>query len=601
MIAARDLHLAFGGPALFEGIGFEVHPGERACIVGRNGAGKSSLLKTLAGLVTPDDGEVFLTPGARVAYLPQELPDGLSGPVADVISAQLPPEAEPWEREATLEKLLRELELSGKADFETLSVGMKRRALLGRALAIQPAALLLDEPTNHLDLASIEWLERFLPGFRGALLFVTHDRAFLQNVATRILDLERGKLISWNCSYAEYLKKKEAWLLAEAEQRAQFDKKLAKEEAWIRQGIKARRTRNEGRVRALEKMREAYRERREREGSAHLELGEADRTGVKVLTAEDLDFAYDDQPIVEAFSCTILRGDKVGLIGPNGAGKTTLLKLLLGELTPDSGTIKHGTNLQVAYFDQLKNDLNGEATLVDTIGDGRETVTINGVSRNVMGYLQDFLFAPEQARGKVRSLSGGERNRLLLARLFTQPCNVLVMDEPTNDLDLETLELLENLLVDFGGTLLLVSHDRAFIDNVCTSTFFLGGDGRIRQYVGGYHDALATRARQAAATRAPEAVAPPKPKDLPEKKGKTPKARKFLNRERWELEALPGEIEALENEQAELGEAMADPAVAANPAKLAEAQSRLAEIEANLEQTFARWEELETLRTELEG
>lgn len=598
MLAARSLQLAFGGPPLLESASFEVQAGERVCIVGRNGAGKSSLLKVLAGVIQADAGEVYVPVNERVAYLPQEVPEGIHGTVAEVIAMDLSDVLEDWEREARIDRLLRDLEFEGEEKFDSLSAGMKRRVLLGRCLAPQPEVLLLDEPTNHLDIESIGWMERFLPKYPGALLFVTHDRAFLRKLATRILDLERGVLTDWGYNYETYLQKKEEWLVAEAHNRAEFDKKLAKEETWIRQGILARRTRNEGRVRALKKMRDQHRQRRERQGSVRMAVEEADRSGVKVIAAEGVSFGYDDSHMIRDFSTIITRGDKIGIVGPNGSGKSTLLNLLLQRLSPKEGTVKHGTGLEIAYFDQLRETLDPEQTVVDSIADGRDTFSLNGQQRHVIGYLQDFLFHPEQARGKVKALSGGERNRLLLARLFTKPFNLLVMDEPTNDLDLETLELLENRLVEFGGTLLLVSHDRAFIDNVVTDLFILEGKGDVRQFVGGYTDYLNQKSSgTSSGIKTAKVTATPITKG-----GKPPKTRKFLNRERWELEALPAEIETLETEQAELTEKLGDPNLYQSQSdQVAALQKRIHEIETLLATKYARWEELEQLREELGG
>ncbi|MGE9294773.1 MAG: ATP-binding cassette domain-containing protein, partial [Puniceicoccales bacterium] len=464
-------------------------------------------------------------------------------------------------------------------------------------LVTEPGVLLLDEPTNHLDIDAIAWMETFLPKFRGALLFITHDRAFLQNVASRILDLERGQLISWDCDYKTYLERKQAWLDAEARQRAEFDKKLAKEEVWIRRGIEARRTRNEGRVRALFKMRDEHRSRRERQGSVNLAVEEADRSGLKVIAAEDVSFAYGERAVVKDFSSLIRRGDKVGIVGGNGAGKTTLVRLLLGKLAPQTGEVKLGTNLEIAYFDQMREQLDPEMRVVDAIAHGRDEVTINGQRRHVLGYLGDFLFSPDRARGPVKALSGGERNRLLLARLFTKPFNLLVMDEPTNDLDLETLELLEERLLEYSGTLLLVSHDRAFLDNVVTELFVLDGSGKVQELVGGYTDYLALRKKSSAAPKATAEAKADKPK------GKPPQARKFLNRERWEWERLPGEIEELEKEQSQLAEKLGDPSLYqdGSAADLAKIQARLEVIEADILVKYERWEELDTLKTELGG
>ncbi|WP_309397899.1 ATP-binding cassette domain-containing protein [Cerasicoccus maritimus] len=596
MLHVRNVSLAFGGPSLVDGASFEVREGERVCLVGRNGAGKSSLLKVLGGRIAPDGGEVYTPAGVRVAMLDQEATIDEVGSVRSVIDSALEGETlEQWERDARVDRLLRDMELDGTVAFESLSAGMKRRVMLARCLVLEPGVLLLDEPTNHMDVDAIGWMENFLPKFRGALLFITHDRAFLQNLATRILDLERGVLISWDCDYHTYLERKEAWLKAEARQQAEFDKKLAKEEVWIRRGIEARRTRNEGRVRALLKMRDEHRGRRERQGQVNLAIEEADRSGLKVISTEAATFGYGERPIIRDFTTLIRRGDKVGIVGGNGAGKSTLVRLLLGKLQPKSGWVKHGSNLEIAYFDQLREALDPEMMVVDAIAGGLDTVTINGQRRHVMGYLGDFLFAPDRARGQVKVLSGGERNRLLLARLFTKPFNVLVMDEPTNDLDLETLELLEERLLDYGGTLLLVSHDRAFLDNVVTELFVLEGDGEVRQTVGGYSDYLASRKKKLAVEAAEKAKAAPAPK------GKTPKPRKFLNRERWEWEALPGEIEKLEEEQSQLAEQLGEASTYQDPDKLAKTQARLEELETTLLEKYERWEELDTLKAELEG
>ncbi|GHB92357.1 ATP-binding cassette domain-containing protein [Cerasicoccus arenae] len=595
MLHVRNLSLAFGGPSLFDGASFEVRPGERVCLVGRNGAGKSSLLKVLAGAIEPDKGEVYVPAGTHVAMLEQEATIELTGTVREVMDSALDTDKlEQWECEARVDRLLGDMQLDGEVDFDSLSAGMKRRVLLGRCLATEPGVLLLDEPTNHLDVEAIAWMETFLPRFRGALLFITHDRAFLQNVATRILDLERGVLISWDCDYHTYLERKEAWLKAEARQRAEFDKKLAKEEVWIRRGVEARRTRNEGRVRALFKLRDEHRGRRDRQGSVNLALEEAERSGLKVISTENVSFRYGDEPIIEDFSTLIRRGDKVGIVGSNGAGKSTLVRLLLGKLTPKSGSVKLGSNLEVAYFDQLREALDPEMRVVDAIAGGRDEVSINGARRHVMGYLGDFLFSPDRARSQVKVLSGGERNRLLLARLFTKPFNLLVMDEPTNDLDLETLELLEERLLEYSGTLLLVSHDRAFLDNVVTELFVLDGSGSVQQIVGGYTDYLATRKKQIAAAPA----APASPPSTPTK-GKTAKPRKLLNRERWEWEALPAEIEKLETEQAEVAELLGDPATYQDTEKLIKAQNHLDDLDAKLLKKYERWEELDALKTSL--
>jgi ATP-binding cassette subfamily F protein uup len=588
-----DINLSFGGPHILENVNFQVDPGERVCLVGRNGAGKSTLMRVIAGEMKPDSGDISRQPGAVFARLTQEVPADIHGSIHDIVAAGMGPERdheEAWERDVRLEDLLAKLQLSPTTEFGTLSGGLKRRVLLARALAAQPDLLLLDEPTNHLDLDSILWLEDFLLTEKLALFFVTHDRAFLRKLATRIVELDRGRLASWACDYDTYLVRKEQVLEAEEKQRAAFDKKLAQEEEWIRRGVRAQRSRAQSRINQLIEMRAERRARRERLGNVTLKLAEAEKSGVKVIDAEKVSFAYPDgRVLVRDFTTTITRGDKIGLIGPNGAGKSTLIKLLLGQLAPTGGTIKHGTNLEIVYYDQLRAQIDDKKTVADNIADGNTTVTIDGRSRHVISYLQDFLFAPDRARTPAGVLSGGERNRLLLARLFTKPANVLVMDEPTNDLDAETLDLLENLLVDYAGTLLIVSHDRDFLDNVVTSTLVFEGDGKIGEYIGGYADWV----RQRAIVRAPKkegSTAPAKTVAAP----KTGKARKLNQKEQRELQALPGQIEALEKEQAELAAKLAD----ANfyqrePAAVASAKSRLSEIERELAAGFARWEELE--------
>jgi ABC transport system ATP-binding/permease protein len=484
--------------------------------------------------------------------------------------------------------------LGGDLEVSTLSAGMKRRVLLARSLVGEPDVLLLDEPTNHLDIDAISWLEDFLLRWKGTLLFVTHDRAFLRRLATRILEIDRGRLFDWSCDYDTFLVRKEAALAAEEKQNAQFDKKLAQEEAWLRQGIKARRTRNEGRVRALKEMREARSKRREKTGTAKLEIQSAQRSGALVANADEISFAYDEQEIVRDFSTTIMRGDKIGLIGPNGVGKSTLLRLLLGQLAPQSGTVRLGTNLEVAYFDQLREQLDVDATVQDNLGAGGETLTIGGRSRHILGYLQDFLFSPERSRTAVRFLSGGERNRLLLARLFSKPANVIVLDEPTNDLDAETLELLEERLVEFEGTILLVSHDREFINNVVTSTIVFEADG-VREYVGGYDDWVRQRPQaEVASSLGRQAVATEKlPTSLNEG---TPGSRRLAYHEKRELESLPAKIEAIDAELAELHRVVAEPEFYKQPSiEIARTSAQLKELERQLTDAYRRWEELERL------
>jgi ATP-binding cassette subfamily F protein uup len=487
-----------------------------------------------------------------------------------------------------VETVLSRLELTAGADFAELSGGLQRRVLLARALLPEPDVLLLDEPTNHLDLPAIELVEELLLGFRGALLFVTHDRAFLRRLATRIVELDRGTLSDWPGDYDAYLAGKAEQLEVEASQDAHFDKKLAQEEDWIRQGIKARRTRNEGRVRSLEKMREERRARRGREGQVRLELGDAERSGKRVIVARGVSFGYGETPLVRGFSTVVQRGDKIGVLGPNGSGKTTLLRLLLGELEPQEGEVRHGTRLEVAYFDQHRAELDLERSVADNVAGGNDQVTAGGRTRHVIGYLQDFLFPPARARTPAGALSGGERHRLLLARLFTRPFNLLVMDEPTNDLDVETLELLEELLLDYEGTLLVVSHDRAFLDNVVTSTLVFEGGGRVSEYVGGYSDWL--RQRPPADVGARASVKPPAAPRVKER------LRRLTYKETHELEALPRRIETLETEHKELVEAMADPGLyRRGGAEVAAARERLASVEGELARAYERWEALESV------
>jgi ABC transport system ATP-binding/permease protein len=605
MITFRKLSHSFGGAPLLDGVSLSLFPRERACLIGRNGAGKSTLLKIVAGEYAPDEGEVEKPSGFRIAYLPQEIPAPMQKDVEAIVASGLEGTETPdWDVTNRLERLLPAMGLDPDAAYAELSAGVRRRVLLARAVISEPNLLLLDEPTNHLDLPSIRWLEGFLKGFSGAVLFITHDRTFLRNLATRILDLDRGQLTSWDCDYDTYLLRKEALLEAESRQQEVFDKKLAEEEGWLRQGIKARRTRNEGRVRALLKMRRERQERRERPGAARLQTEFSGVSGHKVITAEKISFGYEGKNLIDTFSAEILRGDKIGIIGPNGVGKSTLLRLLLGHLQPSSGTVTHGTNLQIAYFDQTRAQLDEKATLRDVVADGNEVVEINGQRKHVVGYLRDFLFPADRVQSTVSMLSGGERNRLLLARLFARPFNVLVMDEPTNDLDLETLELLEDLLGDFSGVLLLVSHDRAFLDNIVTALYVLEGDGRVQTVFGNCAEAeLQAKARRPAGppAKASGNASAFSAEALP-KTGKSSKPRRFLNRERWELERLPGEIEALEEEVQTLQLKLADPALYLENARQFEAiRARIGSAEKEIENKMNRWEELENLRQALEG
>ena len=618
LISLQEVSLGYGGPLLLEEINLQIERGEKIGLLGRNGVGKSTLLKLLHGDVVPDSGSVARQQAMRAAILPQEVPQGLTGSVMEIVAGGLAtpdgenqaPEqslslADPWQRQMQAEKVISRLALDPQAMFETLSAGLKRRVMLARGLVRDPDLLLLDEPTNHLDIDSILWLEDFLARWNGTLVFVTHDRTFLQHLATRIIELDRGRLYDWACDYVTFLQRKEALLNAETEQNVLFDKKLAQEEQWIRRGIEARRTRNEGRVRALKRLREIRQERREQPGKVRLEIQEARRSGRLVIEAEHISFAYNipggERPVVNDFSTTIQRGDKVGIIGPNGSGKTTLLRLLLGDLTPQRGEVRHGANLEISYFDQLRAQLDETKSVMDNVGEGRDTITINGKDRNLMGYLEDFLFSRERARAPISVLSGGERNRLLLARLFAHPANLLVMDEPTNDLDIETLELLEDLLLEYNGTLLLVSHDRAFLNNLVTSTLFMDGSGQVKEYVGGYDDWL--RQRQEKTVEKPEAasrgaVSPPK---IAAENHKPPKPHKLsykeqraLDAQKRELADLPLRIEALEAEQRQLTLAMADPAFyQQESATIAQAANRLKELEDELAQAYLRWETLE--------
>ena len=588
-ISLRNVHFSWGGPQLLDGVSLEIGTGERIGLVGRNGAGKSTLMGVVEGRVAPDDGSVVAAPETRVTKLVQDVPQTLAGSVESIVKDGLAADATAadWESQTIVDKVISRLGLDPTAEFSTLSSGMKRRVLLAQALAGEPDVLLLDEPTNHLDITSIAWLERFLKGYDGTVMFVTHDRQFLQALADRIVEVDRGRLFDWTCDYATFLKRKEDQLAAEEQQNKLFDKKLAEEEVWIRQGIKARRTRNEGRVRALKKLREQRSQRREQTGTASLAVAEAEKSGRLVLEAKKVSYAIGERTLVDHFSTLITRGDKVGIIGPNGAGKSTLLKLLLGHLEPSSGTVRRGTNLKIAYFDQLREQIDEDQTVAENVGEGSDSVTIDGNTKHIYGYLQDFLFTPEQARQPARALSGGERNRLLLAKLFKNAANLLVLDEPTNDLDLETLELLEELLVNFAGTVLLVSHDRAFLNNVVTATFAVEGDGQVREYAGGYDD----YERQRAAADVPTATT--KPAEQPKARGSR-SSKKLSYREQKELDELPARLEELEAAQEAMQAAMADPDYfKQSPEKLAEDGTRMKELADELATAYERWETLE--------
>jgi len=624
LLSFDEVSLAFGPEPLLDHASLQIDSGERVCLIGRNGAGKSTLLRIADGEQRPDSGVIWRQPGLRSARLAQELfvPDDAS--VFDVVAGglhEIGALLAEYHRVALsvgddpsmlrrLELLQHEIEvrdgwrlhervesglavhgLSADARMGALSGGWKRRVALARALVGEPDLLLLDEPTNHLDVEVIQWLEEELLGFRGGVLFVTHDRALISRLATRILELDRGVLRSWPGDYAGFLVRKAALLEEEARRDALFDKKLAQEEAWIRRGIKARRTRNEGRVRALVEMRAERSRRREVQGRASFDVEEARASGRLVIEAERVSFAWEGKPIVRDLSLRILRGDRIGLIGPNGAGKTTLLKILLGQLAPDSGRVRLGTKLEIATFDQLRMQLEPEKTVIENVAGGSEIFEIGGERRHVIGYLQEFLFSPDRARTQVATLSGGERNRLLLARLLAAPANLLVLDEPTNDLDIETLELLEERLLDFGGTILLVSHDRAFLDNVVTSTLLFEGEGRVFEYVGGYSDALRQRR-----TPPPDEPAARRSAPRPERRP-GPAPAKLSYKERRELEGLPERIEGLEREQGELEAEISRPGFyTGDAAHQARVQARLAELPAELETAYARWESLEARR-----
>jgi len=631
LLGMQDVSIAFGGPPVLDRAAFGIERGERVCLLGRNGAGKSTIMKLLDGTVLPDSGDVVRQTGVTLARLEQEIPGDVDGTTFDVVAAGLGETgqllaryhhashqvgidasdsalreldrahreldlANAWQLETRVETVLVHLGLDADAPFSAASGGRKRQTLLARALVRQPDVLLLDEPTNHLDIDAIEWMESFLIDRGTTLLFVTHDRAFLRRLATRIVELDRGRLVDWGTDYDTYLQRKEAALASEAREWAEFDRKLAKEEVWIRTGIQARRTRNEGRVRSLEALRVERSARRERTGTVRLQAQDAERSGKLVVESRGVRFSRGDRTIVRDFSTKITRGDRVGLIGPNGSGKTTLLRLLLGELEPDTGSIRSGTNIELAYFDQLREQLDPERTVFDSIADGAEFVEIGGNQKHVNGYLQDFLFPADRARTPVRALSGGERNRLLLARLFTRSFNLLVLDEPTNDLDIETLDLLEELLLAFEGTLLVVSHDRAFLDNVVTSTLVLEGGGRIGEYVGGYTDWVRQRPPPPNPAREPSTA---KHVAQPVAPAPRPQKRRGLGfKEKQELAELPGRIDATEQERERLYASLSDPVLLRDGAAVARARARLAAIDTELSELTSRWEALETMAAE---
>ena len=616
LVTAKNIYLSFGDHPLLDHTSFTIESGERVCLVGRNGTGKSTLLKVIAGTIKADEGEIVYTRDLKIAELRQDVPEDMQGSVYDCVAAgigqlakvitewhhlaveaandssvldrlqQLQDQIESnhaWNLENRISTTISILGLPAEAQFNTLSGGMKRRVLLGQALVAEPDLLLLDEPTNHLDIESIIWLEAFLKQFKGSLLFITHDRSFLRALATRILDLDRGQLTSWPGSYDKYCEAKQALLDNEATHHALFDKKLAQEEVWIRQGIKARRTRNEGRVRALEKLREERSQRREVSGKVKIVAQKSEQSGKIVIEADNISYAWPDKPIVKNFSCKILRGEKIGIIGPNGCGKSTLIQLLLKQLSPQEGTVSTGTKLEVAYFDQHRETLDLEKSVRDNLATNSDEVTINGRSKHVISYLKDFLFNEKQIRMPVKALSGGERNRLLLARLFTRSFNLLVMDEPTNDLDMDTLELLEEMLIEFSGSLILVSHDREFIDNTVTGTFVFDSPGEVNEYVGGYEDWLRQR---------PQAEEIPNIRQREQKTGlKKPST---PGKQSKELKSLPSKIEKLESKIAGIHAQFAEPGFyQQNEETIKKAQQNLHSSEQQLAQLYQRWEELE--------
>jgi ATP-binding cassette subfamily F protein uup len=592
LVSLDHIKMAYGHLPLLDDASLLIEPGERVCVIGRNGTGKSTLLQIIGGEVIPDEGTVWRQPALRIARLEQDVPLSTDRPVRQVVADGFKDHAhvETWHVDISVDMVIDRLDLPADAIVSTLSGGWRRRVLLARALVAQPDLLLLDEPTNHLDIEAMTWLESFLEEYRGAVVFVTHDRAFLQRVATRIVELDRGRLTSWPGDYETFLDKKEAWLANEQIAHEKFDKKLAQEEAWLRQGIKARRTRDEGRVKALMAMRKERAERRGQIGQVQLQADSAERSGQMVFEARGISKSFGDRAVVRNASFRVMRKDRIGLIGPNGSGKTTLLRMLLGELEPDSGEVRRGTNVQIAYYDQQREQLDPERTVFETVGEGNDTVTVNGETRHVHGYLRDFLFPPERANSPVKALSGGERNRLLLARLLTRPMNVLILDEPTNDLDIETLELLESYLVDWPGTLLLVSHDRAFIDHVVTSTLVFESDGKVQEYVGGYEDWL--RQRMVEEPTAKEST--------PVVSGfsRTSTGTKKLSfKEKREMEDLPGRIERLEAEQEELQARIASAEFYKEPPDaIARALARIDELKGSLHDAYARWDELDSRR-----
>lgn len=638
LITLENASLAFGHHALLDHVNLQLDAGECIGLIGRNGSGKSSLLRTLAGEIKLDDGKLWYAPELKLVYVPQEpqfeagstvfqevskglgnlsqalleyheisheLSEGRENTqvllerlqeVQGILEAQ-----DGWRIQTRVETVINQLGLPEDAQIENLSGGIRKRVALARALVVMPDVLLLDEPTNHLDFSSIEWLEGLLSDFSGSVIFITHDRRFLDNVATRIVELDRGNLESFPGNFSAYQQKKADMLEVEAIHQQKFDKVLAQEEIWIRKGVQARRTRNEGRVRRLEALRLERAARRDRVGSVNFNIELGERSGQLVAELDHITKCYDDKAVIRDFSCRIMRGDRVGLLGPNGAGKSTLLKIILGELEPDTGSVRQGTKLTVAYFDQMREQLDEELTLVESISQGSDFIEVNGVRKHVISYLEDFLFAPERARSPVKSLSGGERNRLLLARLFTRPANVLVLDEPTNDLDIETLELLEMLLQGYTGTLFLVSHDRAFLDNVVTQVIVFEGNGLLREYVGGYADWIQNKPAMKMVPRQVD-VSPQSTIAAQDKKVKSLSRAKLSYQETRELSALPEKIDLLEKEQSSITLRLSDPAFYRNsPDQARDLQMRFSALEDELARYFARWEELESKQSAGEG
>ncbi|MFO7848497.1 MAG: ATP-binding cassette domain-containing protein [Spirochaetia bacterium] len=614
LLGIQSLTHGFGGPPLLDGVDLHIEEGDRLCLLGSNGCGKSTLLKIMAGLLEPDGGTITRQSGIKTSYLGQVLPQNMSGNALDIASE------EDQGRMLEAERLLTLFGIDPQREGLSLSGGEMRRVLLSQALSAEPDLLLLDEPTNHLDIDTILWLEEYLRRRVKTFLFVTHDRSFARHLANRVGELDRGKLYVFPTGYDEFIRRREELLEAEKKARAEFDKKLAQEEAWLRRGLKARRTRNEGRVRDLLEMREQYRQRREKSGTADMEIHDGGRSGKKVIEAKHITFGYGEHLLVKDFSTTVLRGDRVGIVGPNGSGKTTLVKLLLGEIAPDEGTLRMGTKVKPIYFDQLRSELDPDKTVLENLGGGAQTIELNGRKKHILGYLQDFLFSPERAKSPVSHLSGGEHNRLLLAKLFARPVNLIVLDEPTNDLDIETLELLEDILFEYRGTLLLVSHDREFLDNVVTETFVLDGTGRVIEYAGGYGDWRAQeeqrRKEEKAAAGGGKSVGR-NGKDNSGGSGRTSRPRKISYKERQELEKLPGTIEKLEEEKEQLHALLANPDLYRSGAaktggtnkgthkktskdetpelEPSEAVARLEELEKELEHAYERWEFLESL------